>query len=351
MWFYESCFVIMIKNRDWSELMKFYFAPLDGVTGFIYRNAFADFFGGPDKYFAPFISPCHNPKLKGREIKDLLPENNSRKVSLVPQIMANNAEYFIKGASQIADMGYTEVNLNAGCPSGTVVPKGRGSGFLKDTYLMEKFFDEVFCKLDMKISVKTRIGLTDASEFEEIMEVYNKFPFEEIIVHPRTRVQLYKGEPDMNAFDYAYQVSENSLCFNGNIFTVEDYEKIVSRYNLDSVMLGRGLLRNPNLVNEIKSKEEEQRENSLIDNITHHSENNKDRSVAKEKIRAFHDRLYADFTEEMSSDKHLLNKMIEMWNYLSFMSINQHKCAKLIRKAQNVYKYEKAVDEIFDNLI
>lgn len=315
--------------------MKIYFAPLDGVTGFIYRNAFADFFGGPDKYFAPFISPCHNPKLKGREIKDLLPENNSEKVNLIPQIMANNAEYFIKGARQIADMGYTEVNLNAGCPSGTVVPKGRGAGFLKDTYLMEKFFDEVFCKLDMKISVKTRIGLTDAEEFDEIMEVYNKFPFEEIIVHPRTRIQLYKGEPDMNAFDYAYKTSKNPLCFNGNIFTVADYEEICSKYDIDSIMLGRGLLRNPNLVNEIKVKE---------------NETKGDKNISKSTLRAFHDRLYADFTEEMSSDKHLLNKMIEMWNYLSFMSTDQHKCAKMIRKAQNVYKYERAVDEIFENM-
>lgn len=316
--------------------MKIYFAPLDGVTGFIYRNAFAEFFGGPDKYFAPFISPCHNPKLKGREIKDLLPENNSEKVNLIPQIMANNAEYFIKGARQIADMGYTEVNLNAGCPSGTVVSKGRGAGFLKDTYLMEKFFDEVFCKLDMKISVKTRIGLTDAEEFDEIMEVYNKFPFEEIIVHPRTRIQLYKGEPDMNAFDYAYKTSKNPLCFNGNIFTVADYEEICSKYDIDSIMLGRGLLRNPNLVNEIKVKE---------------NETKGDENISKNTLRAFHDRLYADFTEEMSSDKHLLNKMIEMWNCLSFMSTDQHKCAKMIRKAQNVYKYERAVDEIFENMM
>lgn len=307
--------------------MKIYFAPLDGVTGFIYRNAFADFFGGPDKYFAPFISPCHNPKLKGKEIKDLLPENNSKNVNLIPQIMANNSEYFLKGARQIAEMGYKEVNLNAGCPSGTVVPKGRGAGFLKDTYLMEKFFDEVFSKTDLKISVKTRIGITDSSEFDDIMEVYNKFPFEEVIVHPRTRVQLYGGVPDMDAFEYAYKVSNNSLCYNGNIFRVEDYEKICSQYNIDSIMLGRGLLRNPGLINEIKGKD----------------------TVSKATLRAFHDRLYSDFTEEMSSDKHLLNKMIEMWNYLSFMFNEQYKCAKMIRKASNVYKFENAVDEIFNN--
>ena len=132
---------------------------------------------------------------------------------------------------------------------------------------------------------------------------------------------------------------------------MEDYENIVSRYDIDSVMLGRGLLRNLNLANEIKLKEEQKVNNFFVKNSIQHRANNKDRSVSKEIIRAFHDKLYADFSEEMSSDRHLLNKMIEMWNYLSFMSIDQHKCAKLIRKAQSVFKYEKAVNEIFDNLM
>lgn len=308
--------------------MKLYFAPIDGVTGRIYRNAFTKFFVSPDKYFAPFISPCHNPKLKGKEIRELLPENNEN-INLVPQIMANNPEYFIKGAKQLQEMGYNEVNLNAGCPSGTVVPKGRGAGFLKDTHLMEKFFDEVFTKLDMKISVKTRIGIFDESEFPEIMEVYNKFPFEEVIVHPRTRVQLYNGLPNMESFDYAYKVSKNKLCYNGNVFSVEDYNDIVSNYDVDSVMLGRGLLRNPNLVNEIKGGEK----------------------ISKETLRQFHDKLYGDFAAEMSADKHLLNKMIEMWNYLSYATTDPHKTAKMIRKSQSTFKYEKAVEQIFNEYV
>lgn len=309
--------------------MKRYFAPIDGVTGFLYRNAFADFFGGPDKYFAPFISPCHNPKLKGKEIRDLLPENNSNKVKLIPQIMANNPEYFVKGAKQIQEMGYDEVNLNAGCPSGTVVSKGRGAGFLKDTEKMKRFFDEIFCKLDMKISVKTRIGMLEKEEFQDIMSVYNQFPFEEVIIHPRTRVQFYKGVPEMEAFDEAYQNSNNPLCYNGDIFTVDNYEKIANRYQIESVMLGRGLLRNPNLINEINGK----------------------KPITKEEVRAFHNRLYEDFSEEMSSDKHLLNKMIEMWNYLSYLSKDPHKCAKMIRKAQNVFCYEEAVEKIFEEMM
>ena len=73
-----------------------------------------------------------------------MPENNNREVKLIPQILTNNPEYFIKGAKQIREMGYEEINFNAGCPSGTVVSKGRGAGFLKDTEMMREFFDKVF---------------------------------------------------------------------------------------------------------------------------------------------------------------------------------------------------------------
>ena len=218
--------------------MKFYFAPLEGVTGFTYRNVFADLFGGVDKYYAPFISPCVNDKLKGKEIRDILPENNSGKVNLVPQILTNRADYFIKATKQIMDMGYTkEININIGCPSGTVVAKNKGSGFLRDTDAMDRFFEEIFNWRDsdekgLDISVKTRIGVNDAEEFPDIMEVYNQYPISELTIHPRTRKQMYRDTPDMNAFDYAVKVSRNPLCYNGDIRTVMDYENFAKKYNV-----------------------------------------------------------------------------------------------------------------------
>ena len=148
--------------------MEFYFAPLEGVTGFTYRNAYNDLFDDVDKYYAPFISPSINDRLKGKEIRDLLPENNNKGINLVPQILANRADYFIKAANQLIELGYDkEINLNAGCPSGTVVSKNKGAGFLKDTEAMDRFFDETFNWLEKKnseghnlsISVKTRIGM------------------------------------------------------------------------------------------------------------------------------------------------------------------------------------------------
>ncbi len=165
--------------------MEFYFAPLEGVTGFTYRNAYNDLFDDVDKYYAPFISPSINDRLKGKEIRDLLPENNNKEINLVPQILANRADYFIKAANQLIELGYDkEINLNAGCPSGTVVSKNKGAGFLKDTEAMDRFFDETFNWLEKKnseghnlsISVKTRIGMYEPDEFENILEVYNRYP-------------------------------------------------------------------------------------------------------------------------------------------------------------------------------
>lgn len=314
--------------------MNLYFAPLEGVTGFTYRNAFADLFGGVDKYYAPFISPCVNDRLKGKEIRDILPENNSEKVNLVPQILTNRADYFIKATKQIMTMGYTkEFNINIGCPSGTVVAKNKGAGFLRDTDAMDSFFDEIFSWRDSlldgpDISVKTRIGVNDAYEFAEIMDVYNRYPISELTIHPRTRKQMYSDTPHMEAFDYAVKVSKNPLCYNGDINTKEDYERISQKYNIDSVMIGRGLIANPQLVNEIKGG----------------------KKLTKDMLKTYHDRLYDDFEVIMKADKHLLFKMKEFWNYVSWNFEDEHKCAKLVRKAQNLYKYNQAVDEIFNTM-
>lgn len=316
--------------------MNYYFAPLEGITGYTYRNAFADLFGGMDKYYAPFVSPSVNDRMSGKEIRDLLPENNNQNIKLVPQVLANRSDYFIKAAEQLMEMGYTEeINLNIGCPSGTVVSKKKGAGFLADTDAMNKFFEEIFNwrddnpeSVNLKISVKTRIGVHDAGEFDDIMEVYNSYPISELIVHPRTRVQMYRDTPNMDAFDYAFEVSEKPLCYNGDINTVKDYKKIADRYDINSVMIGRGLIANPNLINEIKGGDK----------------------VTKEQLRMYHDRLYTDFEVIMRSEKHLLFKMKEFWNYISLNFEDSHKCAKMIRKAQNLYKYNEAIKEIFGSM-
>lgn len=317
-----------------GKYMNIYFAPLEGITGYTYRNAHADLFGGVHKYYAPFVSPTVNPCFKGKEIRDLLPENNRRNIRLIPQILTNQGEYFIKAAKQLMELGYTEeLNFNVGCPSGTVVAKNKGSGFLRDLEGMERFFEQIFTWRDHleappEISVKTRIGIYSAEEFPEILEVYNQYPISELTIHSRTKIQMYRGTPDMEAFSYAVEHSKNPLIYNGDIRSVEDFQKITQKFPVHGVMIGRGLIANPNLGNGIQGGNH----------------------LTKEQILQYHDRLYADFSQIMKAEKHLLYKMKEFWNYVSWNFINEHQCAKLVRKCQNLYKYKRAVEEIFETM-
>ncbi len=313
--------------------MNLYFAPLESITGFTYRNLHYKIFGGVDKYYAPFISPTHNPEMKGKEIRDILPENQADGLKLIPQILCNKHEFFIKGAKQLMDMGYTdEININMGCPSGTVVSKNKGSGFLRDIEGMDEYFYKIFEWNDgldkpLNISVKTRIGVKEPEEFEGVLEVYNKYPLSELIVHPRTRIQMYKETPNMDAFDFAYDNSKNPLCYNGDIKTVEDFNQIAEKYDISSVMIGRGLIANPNIANEIRGAEK----------------------LNLDQIKQYHEALYDEFKKIMKSDKHLLNKMKEFWFYIGENFENSHKAKKMIRKTQNLYKYDLAVHEILEN--
>ena len=192
--------------------MRVYFAPLEGITGYVYRNAFHSFYTGIEKYFIPFLSPNQNRALSPKEIRDVLPEHN-RGMYAVPQILTNRAEYFLRAAKELKEeYGYQEVNLNLGCPSRTVVSKGKGAGFLENIKELDAFFGEVFEKAEIRVSVKTRIGMDSPEEFAPLLEVFNKYPLHELIVHPRLQKDYYRNVPNWNAFADAVQKSRNPLC-------------------------------------------------------------------------------------------------------------------------------------------
>ena len=234
--------------------MKYYMAPLEGITGHIYRTTYAKYFGGIDKYFSPFISPNQKKICRTREKKDILPENNAG-LYLVPQIMTNQAEMFLQTVEYLQQFGYNEVNLNLGCPAATVVSRKKGSGFLTEPKKLESFLKEIYEGTNVKISIKSRIGYESAEEFPILLSIFNQFPISELIVHPRTREDFYQNTPDMQAFSYAMEHSKNVLCYNGDIFNKEDYNHLMAQYpSLSSVMLGRGILQNPAVIASIKGE-------------------------------------------------------------------------------------------------
>lgn len=308
--------------------MKFYFAPLEGVTGYIYRNAYNDFFGRIDKYFTPFVSPTSNKCFTSRELNDILPEHN-KGLPMIPQILTNNAEYFIYTMNELKNLGYDEVNLNLGCPSGTVVAKGKGSGFLAQKEALDRFLYDIFNEASVKISIKTRIGKDLPEEFYDLIKIFNKYPLEELIIHPRVQKDFYKNTPNMELFKEALNSSENPICYNGDIFNVNHYNKLMEECpNLNSVMFGRGLIANPGLISEIE-------ENKIVD---------------KELLRSFHDAVYTEYKGILSGDRNVLFKMKEFWFYMIHMFSEADKYAKKIRKAKSVREYESIISMMFNEL-
>lgn len=305
--------------------MKYYMAPLEGITGYIYRRAYHENFEPMDKYFTPFISTHKYKTMNTREIQDVLPENN-KGMYTVPQILTNSWEEFIKTAGELKEYGYTEINLNLGCPSGTVTAKKKGAGFLEDPEILEQFLDKIFDKTDMKISIKTRLGIQDGEEFEEILAVYNKYPLEELVIHPRVKKDMYKNTPDWDRFQISLGQTQHKICYNGDIFTGEDYKKFIGRFpQVECIMLGRGILANPGLPAWLRT----QTENS------------------KDIMRRFHDRIYGDYQEVSCGEKNVLFKMKEFWSYFQYSFSDQGKLIKKIRKSQRLREYEAAVNRVF----
>lgn len=307
--------------------MKIYLAPLEGITGFIYRRALFECFGGFDKYFIPFIRPNQKGHFSSREKKDISPENNAGMYA-VPQILTNSAEDFLRTAAKLKTYGYGEVNLNLGCPSRTVVTKGRGAGFLAKPEELERFLDEIFEKCPLEISVKTRLGMEDPGEFEKILAIYNRFPMKELIIHPRVQKDFYKNTPNLDVFEQALQESSSPVCYNGDIFTTADYEKFAARFpEVECIMTGRGTLADPALARKLKGG----------------------KGADKAELKKFHDRIYAGYCEEMSGDRTILYKMKELWFYLAPIFPDSRKYAKKIRKCEKCRVYEEVVEELFRN--
>ncbi len=305
--------------------MKYYFAPMEGITGYIHRNAFQAFFPGIDKYITAFIAPNQHGKLSSREKNDILPEHNEG-MRVVPQLLTNNADDFILTAKKLKDFGYDEINLNLGCPSRTVVSKFRGSGFLAKPQELDHFLYEIFDRAEAEISVKTRIGRDSPEEFHRLMEIYNQYPLKELVIHPRTQQDFYKNSPNMEVFAEALSMSACPVCYNGDIFTVKDLEVFRARFpEVEKVMLGRGLLVNPMLIESAENGE----------------------ALDQERIRRFHDRVYCGYKEVLSGDKVILFKMKELWCYMIHLFPDSKKHAKRIRKSERLAAYEDAVDALF----
>ena len=311
--------------------LKVLFAPMEGITGRVFRRVHARFYPGIDAYYAPFFSPSGDHHFPPRGLIDLLPEENPG-VNLVPQLLTNRAEDFIWAAEALMDRGYGEVNLNLGCPSGTVVAKRKGAGFLPLTGELERFFDAVFASPELSglhISVKTRLGLISEEEFPALLEIYRRYPLSSLIIHPRLRTDYYKGPIRPEGFALALADSPFPLVWNGDVFSPGDLEVLRSRFpQVDAVMLGRGLIAEPGLARRLTLGE----------------------PCSRETLREFHDALCEEYRAILYGDTALCHRMKEIWAYLITRFEGGEKHFKRLVKAKSYGEYRLAADAIFAEL-
>lgn len=231
--------------------MRYYAAPMEGITGYIFRTVHHACFPGVTAYYTPFLAPNQNHVFTARERNDILPAHNIN-LPLIPQILTNNAEDFIWAANALNEMGYDEINLNLGCPSPTVVAKGKGAGMLADPDKLDRFLDVIFSRLSIKLSIKTRIGIKSDAEFPALLKVFSQYPLHELIIHPRVQKDMYKNHPQKEAFVLAENTLSTPLCYNGDLCSPEDCLFFIATHpDIHALMLGRGLIANPNLISSI----------------------------------------------------------------------------------------------------
>ncbi len=300
--------------------MQHYFAPMEGLTDHTFRTLHHKYFGGVDKYYMPFFSPTMHRTLAHREQREL-PRADSTAFTAVPQIMTKNAGDFLWAAQVCRDLGYTEVNLNLGCPSGTVVAKGKGAGLLRDVWALDAFLEEIFAKSPLPISLKTRLGLEKSDEFPAILEVYNRYPALQLQVHPRVRKAFYSGDVDMDMFRYCAQNSTNPLCFNGNLCSVSDISEFSAKFpQIDALMLGRGLLADPGMLR-----------------------GGTDAKV----LEAFMAELLESYIVIFGSARNAMFRLKEHWSYLLPRFENAEDLAKRLRKTTDLDAYKAITRELF----
>jgi tRNA-dihydrouridine synthase len=300
--------------------MRYYFAPMEGITDSIYRRLHHKYFGGVDRYYMPFLSPTIHRQLTNKEEREL-PMADSEAFCAVPQILTKVPADFLWASQVCKDRGYDEVNFNVGCPSGTVVSKGKGSGMLRDLKALDAFLEEIFAATPLPISVKTRLGMEDPEEFPAVLEIFNRYPIKELTIHPRVRKQFYDGQVHAEMFQYALVNSRNPLCFNGDIRSKAEADAVAG---VEAVMIGRALVGDPGMLlaggTDVKT------------------------------LEAFHNELLDTYTEAFGGGRNAMFRLKENWHMLISHFEGSEKLWKRLRKTTDLAEFKAITAEIFHTL-
>lgn len=316
----------MLQNK-----LTIYLAPLQGFTDYTFRRTQAEIFGGVDKFFIPYISYGKGHDIKKSALREVFPENNSG-LNVVPQVLFSDEAELQSLVTLLTGFGYTEINLNLGCPYPMATNRGRGAAWLEKPEKLNEVLRKLFAENpSVRFSVKMRAGMTSDRDALNVFEVLNQLPFGEVIFHPRTASQMYDGKADPERFSEAIPEVKHPLVYNGDIDSWEKFQELKAKFpDQHSWMIGRGLLMNPALALQIKGEPVDAKE-------------------LRSRMLKFHGKIFESYAERLEGAGHLLMKMNQFWTYFSESFGDPHKVRKLVRKSGNLTKYNAAVTEIFKN--
>ncbi|MBN1651788.1 MAG: tRNA-dihydrouridine synthase family protein [Bacteroidales bacterium] len=310
--------------------IKIYFAPFQGITNQTFRHIYAQFFEGIDAFYTPYFTGIKNKDALSPRYLAELKNQTENKSEVIPQILSKDADEIIYFAQQCKQLGFRELNWNLGCPHPQVANKKRGSGLLPFPDMIQAILKDIMAQIDLKFSIKCRLGYEDNEELKALIPVFNSFAISELIIHARTGKQMYSGEADWEAFAQIAPQLTMPVVYNGDITSSEKFAAFSKRFvNFNRLMLGRGILADPFLPARIKGLE------LPIDKKAH--------------LHRFMDNLYYAYRKAYMDRLTLLGVLKEYWSYLAFAFNEPHKIMRKLKKCKSFDAYEDAVFSIFND--
>jgi len=308
--------------------MRWYFAPMQGITTYVYRAAHRRYFAEPDRYYMPFFSPTKEHLLTDRELAELRPEHNQG-TPAIPQIMTRQAEDFLWAAGELAAMGYREVNLNLGCPSGTVTAKGKGSALLGKPEELDRLLDRIFSESPISVSIKTRLGIRDPEEFGPLLEIYNQYPVAELTIHARVQQDFYRLPARMESFAAMLPACRMPVCYNGDLLSAADCAAFSARFpTVAAVMLGRGAAADPAIFSRVRGGS----------------------GADRETLRTFCAALFEGYCSAYGCAGNAVQRMKELWMNLFNLFADSARYEGKMRRASSPAEYRMLEAAVFREL-
>ncbi len=302
-------------------------APLQGLTGHIFRAVYLRHFVGVDHSYCPFVR-LRAGQLHARDKRELA-AGLAVGDGFTPQIIAASPAEASALCELLVEQGHRRVNLNLGCPFPMETKRKKGAGLLPYPHEVEKLLDAL-CRFKpaLNVSVKTRLGLEDDSEFLVLVPVFNAFPLDRIIVHPRTAKQMYGGLVAWDVFGTQTEKLTSPVIANGDMFTKKDAQDLLRAFPwIAGLMIGRGLLRDPFLPASIKGLDPP--------------------SSPKNALRRFHDELLDAYLQSGMSPHHVIDKMRTFWPYFAHGFSEPARVARRFRLVRGMDRYQDLVEWLF----